>query len=72
MQAEPPFAVEHISSHPVVSGHEWRNPLAKRCKANVMIPYGCVKQGEHALLLSVGINDCCCAIARLSEKQLRL
>lgn len=68
---EPPFDMLAISSHPILSGHEWKNPSANHQKSGVAIAYGAVAEGE-SILLSVGINDACAAISRLTERQLRL
>lgn len=69
---DPPFEMMFISSSPILSGHEWRNPNAHHQKQNVAIPYGVVKEGEDTLLLSVGVNDSASCIVRLNERQLRL
>ena len=69
---EPPFEMLAISSHPILSGHEWKNPKAHHQQSGVAIPYGCVNDGPEAILLSTGINDSCCAVSRLTERQLRL
>ena len=55
MNNQPPFEMLAIASHPIMGGHEWRSP-SPHWKANVLIPYGAVEQG-NGWLVSLGIND---------------
>lgn len=68
MNNEPPFEMLEISSHPILSGHEWRSP-APHWKPNVVIPYGAVEQGE-GWLVSVGVNDSAACLVKITEKHL--
>lgn len=77
MDSKPPFAVEQVCSKPLLMGSETdgltqeERAVCTHWKANVVIPYGVVKDGDD-WLLSVGINDSACGIVRLGEKDLNL
>ena len=68
MNNEPPFEMLAISSHPILSGHEWRSPSA-HWKANVVIPYGAVEQ-DNGWLVSVGLNDSAACLVKVTEVHL--
>ena len=65
--AEPPFALERISAAPILSGSD-RRPFPDDGDADPpwsVFPAGHVLDGDR-LVVSLGINDCRCAIAELS------
>lgn len=72
-----PFTVEKVSSEPILRGSE-DDSLSEQEKATcphrkekVVFPLGVVER-DGEWLVSVGINDCQCAIVRVTEKELRL
>lgn len=77
MDPEPPFEIYSVSSEPIIRGSEDEDmiPLDRAScfhrKLNVVFPGGCIKDGED-FLLSIGINDCQSAIARLKPADLKL
>ena len=70
---EPPFALERISAAPVLSGsYGWPFPDAGNANPPWSVfPAGHVLDGDR-LVVSLGINDCRCAIAELSLAELDL
>jgi predicted GH43/DUF377 family glycosyl hydrolase len=72
--AEPPFALERISAAPILSGSD-RGPFPPGAEAASapwsVFPAGHVLDGDR-LVVSLGLNDCRCAIAELSFAELDL
>ena len=65
---EPPFALERISAAPILSGSAGWPLAATPANANPpwsVFPAGHVLDGDR-VVVSLGINDCRCAIAELS------
>jgi predicted GH43/DUF377 family glycosyl hydrolase len=70
---EPPFALERVSAAPILSGSD-RRPFPPGADASApwcVFPAGHVLDGDR-LVVSLGVNDCRCAIAELSFAQLDL
>jgi len=68
MNSEPPFEMLAVSSHPILSGHEWRSGAA-HWKPNVVIPYGAVAQ-DDGWMVSVGVNDTAACLVKVTESHL--
>lgn len=77
MEATPPFKILTISQKPIFKGSEademteLERPACFHHKANVAFPGGCVVTRD-TILLSLGINDAACAIAKLTATDLQL
>lgn len=77
MEPEPPFAITAISDKPIITGSEDDDLSAMHrasCihhKKSVVFPMGALVD-NGTFLLSLGINDCECAIARLQADDLHL
>jgi len=71
IEAKPPFKTLAVSKRPILQGDECYTPNCHHWKANVIICYGCIKQGDK-FLLSCGRNDAECIIVELSESDLNL
>lgn len=71
IEAKPPFRTLAVSKKPVLQGDERYAPGVHHWKANVAIPYGCIKQ-DGKFLLSFGRNDCEACVAELNESDLHL
>lgn len=77
MTSAPPFAIARVCKEPIIRGSEIddRTELERSAclhwKGNVAFPSGCVRSGPF-ILLALGINDCQCAVARLSDEHLKL
>jgi hypothetical protein len=71
MQSTPPFAVTKISRSPVMAGHEWRNAACFHHKQNVCFCGGAIADGD-GFILSLGINDSCACVSKISKSHLRL
>lgn len=74
--AEPPFEVLQVSETPLFcgseeDGHQVDPRYVAGWKPFVVFPCGIVRDGEK-FLVSLGINDWQCAIARVSLEQMRL
>lgn len=70
MEAEPSFRTVAVSSFPILAGDE-RYVDCKHWKPNCALPYGLVVDGEK-ITVSLGINDCQCALLNLTAKDLNL
>ncbi len=77
MRNEPPFDALRMSKEPIIYGSEdddlsvtERATCAHR-KPKVAFPMGAVRNSDE-VLLSLGINDCACAVARIWTKDLNL
>jgi len=70
VENSPPFRVTGISKFPILSGNEMYSP-APRWKPKCILPYG-VLENSGAWEVSVGRNDCECAIAYIWEENLNL
>ena len=77
MEPEPPFKVVAVSKQPIFRGSEdddlndTERHTAFHHKRNVVFPAGAVKDGD-GWLLSFGVNDSACAVARLKFEDLKL
>jgi predicted GH43/DUF377 family glycosyl hydrolase len=71
MENKSPFRTTAISSYPILQGNELYTPNWRHWKSNVTIPFGVIQNGDK-FELSVGLNDSKCAVAELSEKDLKL
>jgi predicted GH43/DUF377 family glycosyl hydrolase len=77
MNPDPPFATVAVSRKPILIGSSADNltPEArKNCihwKAKVCYPGGAVERKDH-FLLSLGVNDSSCAIAKIKPEELHL
>lgn len=77
MDSKPPFRVLKTSSLPIVIGTDEDgmsvddHKKLKHWKANVVFCSGAMVHGDK-ILISLGINDCRCAIAKLSISDLHL
>lgn len=75
-EAEPPFKILQVSESPIMSGseedgHQVDPRYVEGWKPYVVFPCGIVPDGEK-FLVSLGVNDWQCAVARLSMEQFRL
>ncbi len=70
MENKPPFATLAVSKASILAGTECFTPGCSHWKKNCCLPYGVVKQDDK-FLLSIGINDCQCAVAELTEADLK-
>lgn len=73
---EPPFSILQISESPIMAGseedgHQVDPRYVEGWKPYVVFPCGLVHEGDK-FLVSLGINDWQCAVARLTLDQLRL
>jgi predicted GH43/DUF377 family glycosyl hydrolase len=71
MEGKPPFTTISVGKGSIIYGNECFTPDCSHWKKNVAFPLGVYKEGDR-FMLTVGINDCQCAIVELAEKQLRL
>lgn len=77
MKPTPPFEVLKISTEPIIHGSEsddlsvLERSSCLHWKSNVVFPSGCVRTND-GIFLSIGINDCISAIAKLSYFDLHL
>lgn len=71
MSAEPPFETKIVSSFPILAGNEKYAPNCRSWKPNCALPYGVIADGER-FKVSVGLNDCECAILDLGVVDLNL
>ncbi len=75
-EAKPPFRITEISETPILAGseedgHQVDPRYVDGWKPYVVFPCGLAKDGEK-FLVSLGVNDWQCAIARLSTEEFRL
>jgi len=77
MNPEPPFAVVSVSKRPIAYGSESDSLTKEQRKAcyhrkpNCVLPFGAVEHGNE-FLVSIGINDAQCAIAKVKPENLNL
>lgn len=77
MEPTPPFEVKAVSREPIIRGSEEDDlePLERAAclhfKAKVVFPAGCVEQ-DGGWLLSMGVNDSSCVIAKIKPENLQL
>jgi hypothetical protein len=71
MENKPPFATTAVGKASILYGDESYTPDCKHWKKNVTFPLGATIQSDK-IMLSLGINDCQCALLELTDKQLRL
>lgn len=77
MEPQPPFAILAVSKEPILRGCETDTLTGTErasCfhnKPKVVFPGTCILDGD-TILLSVGVNDNACAIARLGVSDLKL
>ncbi len=76
-EAEPPFKILQVSECPIMSGseedgHQVDPRYVDGWKPYVVFPCGLVQEPDGKFLVSLGINDWQCAVARFSLEQLRL
>ena len=75
MEPNPPFTVLRVSKSPVLRGSEEDDLTPEQRKAcphwkrNVVFPGGAVAR-DNGWLLSVGVNDSACVIAKVNEQDL--
>lgn len=75
-EEKPPFAVKMISDRPMMAGSEYDGHgldprYAEGWKPFVVFPCGCVPMGNK-LLVSFGVNDWQCALARIDRESLTM
>lgn len=70
-QEAPPFRILQVSQQPILTGNELYVPDCPHWKPRICIPYGAVKRGD-GWRVSLGINDCQCALVDLTENDLNL
>lgn len=73
-EAKPPFALRDISETPLfagseLDGHGYDPRYAEGWKPFVVFPCGCVEH-KDALIISMGVNDWQCGIARMKRDQM--
>ena len=77
MNPEPPFEIVQVCREPIARGSEaddltdLQRSSCIHHKKSVVFPGGCVQDGND-FLVSIGINDCECAVARIAESDLKL
>lgn len=74
MEPEPPFAVVRVSRKPIIYGSEIGAVKPRECfhfKQNVCFPSGVVVRDNY-WLLSLGVNDSECVIAKVNPSELNL
>lgn len=71
IEGRPPFNILKVSQHPILVGNELYTPDCKHWKARVLIPYGAIEVGD-GWDVSVGLNDCQCAMVHVKPDQLNL
>lgn len=77
MEPEPPFKTIRTSTKPIIYGSEvdGLKPAERKniihYKGNVVFPGGIVMRDGY-WLLSLGVNDAACAVAKITEKELNL
>ena len=70
-EPKPPFRILQVSQQPILTGDEryaWDCP---HWKPRICIPYGAVARG-NGWRVSLGLNDCECAIVDLTDNDLNL
>jgi predicted GH43/DUF377 family glycosyl hydrolase len=70
-EPEPPFRIVAVSQQPILAGNEDYTPNVPHWKPRICIPYGAVKHGD-GWRVSVGLNDCECAMIDLTREDLNL
>ena len=70
-EPQPPFKILQVSQHPIVSGNEAYVENCPHQKANVIIPYGAVKNGS-GWSVACGRSDHECVLVNLQEEDLNL
>lgn len=74
MEPEPPFAVVRVSRKPIIYGSEVCDVKQRDCfhyKQNVVFPSGIVVRDGY-WIVSLGVNDCQCVIAKVKPENLNL
>lgn len=77
MENKPPFKVVHVSQKPIIYGSEVDDlnkddrKSAKYRKQNVVFPAGVILRNGH-WILSLGVNDCQCAVVKIKPEDLNL
>lgn len=77
LSPEPPFATLAVSKEPILRGSEMdeltttEKSSCSHHKPNVVFPCGAIEH-EGGWLLSVGVNDCGCALVKVREEDLKL
>ena len=71
MDAKPPFKVLAISKKPIIYGSELLRYPIHHFKENVVFPCGAMVDGD-AFILSLGINDSACLLAKIKPVALNL
>ena len=71
MDAKPPFKVLAISKKPIIYGSELLRYPIHHFKENVVFPCGAMVDGD-AFILSLGINDSACLLAKIKPAALNL
>lgn len=64
--SEPPFRIVKVSQQPILASNEAYAPGVPHWKPRICIPYGAVARGD-GWLVSVGLNDCECAMAEVTR-----
>jgi predicted GH43/DUF377 family glycosyl hydrolase len=71
MNAQPPFETIKVCDRPILAANEkWSN--IRHWKQNIIFPGGVIPLLEGGWGLSVGLNDCECALLQLNWKDLHL
>lgn len=68
---DPPFRIVAVSQQPILTGNEAYEPNCPHWKPRVCIPYGAIADGD-GWKVSVGLNDCQCAIVTVRPEDLNL
>lgn len=72
IENQPPFAVKFVSDKPLLEASE-RDPLAPDPRWNPLCVFPCgVIHGGDTWHVSIGVNDCRCAITSIPNKHLNL
>lgn len=71
MEPKPPFAVTRVSRRPIIYGSELPKTDVFHFKQNVVFPCGAVANDGY-WTLAIGVNDCACALAKITPEQLNL
>jgi hypothetical protein len=71
MESKPPFNTLTVNLVPILAGNEQYTPGCFHWKPNVTIPYGAIHSAGK-IQVSIGLNDCKCAVVDLTPEQLNL
>jgi predicted GH43/DUF377 family glycosyl hydrolase len=65
-ESDPPFRILKVSQQPIIGGNEFYEPNCPHWKPRICIPYGAVPRGD-GWKVSIGVNDCECALAEVTR-----